>query len=113
MLGLVEYIRLGINLEAGIGKPQAGRNLTDPDNRNVGITHRFKRLLTEFASERQAIFVENVAQTLRHTYGAAQKNRLPASFIRLPHGFSHVFDASVKPLAGLPLHKKGRARCAE
>src|SRR5262245_43965438 len=57
--------------------------------------------------------MKNVAQPLRHTYCAAQKNHLPATLMRLPHSFSHVFDASVKLFARLPVHKKGCTGCTE
>src|SRR5215468_4552495 len=57
--------------------------------------------------------MENVAQPLRHTYGAAQKDHLPAGLMRLPHRLCHVFDAPVKLFAGLPLHKKRHTRRAE
>ena len=39
MLGFIEDVRLGVNLEAGIRQAQAGRDLADPDDRYRRIVH--------------------------------------------------------------------------
>ena len=57
-----------------------------------------------------AVFVKNVAQTLRHTDSTAEKNDLRARFMRSPHRFGHVFDAAMKPFARLAFHKKRSCR---
>ena len=116
MLGFVEDIGLGINLKTGIGQAQAGRNFSDPDNRDSRVAKRPERLLAKLTAERLAVFMENIAKALRHADSAAEKNHLAPRFMRLPHRFHHIFDAAVKFFARLPLHKKrcaGRAKLFE
>ena len=109
VLGFVEDVRLGVNLQTGIGKPQPRRNLSDSHDRYAAVIsarQRLQRLLTEFTPERHSILVKNIAQAFRHSQGTSQKNDVPPSLMRLPNGRSHLLDSAVKFFRWLPPHKK-------
>src|SRR6266699_1443789 len=94
VLGFVEDVRLGVNLQTGIGKPQPRRNLSDSHDRYAAVIsarQRLQRLLTEFTPKRHSILVKNDA---------------PPGFMRLPNGRSHLLDSAVKFFRWLPPHKK-------
>ena len=82
MLGLIEDVGFGVDLESGIRQPQAGRNLSDADDRNGRLVTRLQRLLAELGPERDSVFVQNVAQPLGHADRAAEKNHLAAGGMR-------------------------------
>src|SRR5438552_598846 len=106
MLGLVENICFGINLEARLRQAQAGRNLSDADDRHCRLLNGLQWLLAKFTTERQAIFMKDVAQTFSHPDSAAKKDNFAARIMRLPDRFSHVFDPAVKLIARLSFHGK-------
>src|SRR5436190_3601034 len=101
MLGLVENICFDINLEARLRQAQAGRNPSDADDRHCRLLNELQWLLAKFTTERQAIFMKNVAQALSHPDSAAKKDNFAARFMRLPDRFSHVFHPAVKRIARL------------
>src|SRR2546427_11240573 len=109
VLGFVEDVRLGVNLQTGIGKPQPRRNLSDSHDRYAAVIsahQRLQGLLTEFTPERHSILVKNIAQAFRHSQRTSQKNDLPPGLMRLPNSRSHLLDSAVKFFRWLPPHKK-------
>src|SRR5438552_633786 len=67
-------------------------------------------LLSKFQTERKIVFMQQIAQTLRHSQRASQEHDLSSGGIRLTHPFSQFFDAAMPFWSGLGAHKELRNR---
>ena len=109
VLGFIEDVRLCVDFQTRIRKPQPGRNFADTDDRYAAIIstcHRLHRLLTELTTERDSVLVKDVAQTFRHAEGTTQENNITASLMRLTNGGCHLFDPAMKPFGRLSSDKE-------
>src|SRR6476620_1248935 len=62
MFRLIEDIGLCINLQADVGQPQTTGYLADSDDRCGWLIRCSQRLLTKLGAERNAVFVQEIAQ---------------------------------------------------
>src|SRR5205807_2636644 len=101
-----EDIGLGVDLKTGVRQTQARRYFADPDDRHRRIFGGLQRRLAKFTAERNAILMQNVAQTLGHSHRASQQNHFTPFEMSFAGGGRHFFDAAVEFLTGLGSYKK-------
>ena len=97
MLGLVEDVGFGKDLQGDLSETEAGRKPADGNNRCMAFFLRLDRLFAELGPEGKLVFVKDVPQAFRHPQCAAEQDDLRPRLEGLPDCFHHLADASVEP----------------